>query len=140
MPLHDNAPDAERLIYDEGHGDIYEKVLDNMAYMILKQKQYGGKERKLFTLNRESLRNKLGQVVGRKVIKTGSYCTDHSYHSSYYGDDYDYDPPYLANEQTHVLYKVYLDYEQEGICPNINEDGGIWIEKVNLGKMLPTYV
>ncbi len=116
--------------------ETYYKILDMLSYMILKNNKYGGKERKLHTINRESLRNKFGRVIERKVVKTGTYRSGYSYND----EDYDYDPPYLENEKTHVLYKIELDYGQDDVCPNINEDGGVWIEKINLEKIdTPTH-
>ena len=83
-----------------------------------------------FNLSKESLRDKFGTVVSRKVVKTGKH---HSGGGGYtYDGDWDYEPACLENEKTHVLFKVSVFTDQEGVCPNINEDGGVWIEKGNL--------
>lgn len=115
--------------YDE----TYEKVLTVMAYDMVRKQGFGGKDRKLYIKQRESLRNKTAQVLQRKVVKTGKYHPGGGY-QDYYSGEYDYEPAYLENEKTHVLYKIYLDWGQD-ICPEINDSGGVWIEKTNVEKI-----
>jgi hypothetical protein len=112
----------------------HDKILDVLSYEVLKKKMFGGKERKLYTEHRESLREARGEVVDKKVVQSGTYKPGGSYVSGYYGDEYDYEPPYLAIAKAHVLCKVYVHWN-EGICPNVNNEGGIWIENVNLKKV-----
>ena len=113
---------------------IYEKLLDTMAYHLISKHGFGGKDRRLFVENKESLRNKSGQVIERKVVKTGTYHTGGGGYD--YWGEYDYEPSYLENEKSHVLYRifVYNSGYDESICPNINNEGGIWIENKNLEK------
>jgi hypothetical protein len=115
-----------------GKDKVYERILDLMAWKVLQREGFGGDERKLFRLGKESLRGKIGNGVDRKVVKTGKYFASWSGYDSYSGE-YDYEPGGLADEKTHVLFKVCVFTDQEGVCPNINtEDGGVWIEKENL--------
>jgi hypothetical protein len=114
----------------------FKKILDELAYLKLRNEGFGGQERQLFTLSRESLRDKIGNVVERKVVKTGKYFPASGGYDSYYGE-YDWEPGGLANEKTHVLFRVHIFTDQEGVCPNINNeggiaDGGVWFDKVNL--------
>lgn len=120
------------LKYDYFSEKSFEHILDELAYTKLRHEGFGGKERKLFTIKRESLRGKRGYVVDRKVVKTGEYYPPHSY-CSYDGYD-DYEPGGLKGEKTHVLIRVCIFTDQEDVCPSINgEDGrGIWFDRVNL--------
>ena len=109
---------------------VYDKVMDIMAYEILKQRHFGGKERRLFTERKESLKDATGYVIEKKVVQSGTYTAGGR---EYYGADYDYTPPYLSVDKVHVLCRVYVNW-QEGVCQLINADGGIWIEMKNLAK------
>ena len=111
----------------------YDKIVDIMAYEILKQKKFGGRERKLFTERKESLRNATGYVVEKKVVHSGIYTYGGGRYD--YDGDYDYTPPYLSIDKAHVLCKVYINW-QEGICQLINAEGGPWIEMKNLEKIV----
>lgn len=110
---------------------LYDKVMDLLAYEILKQKQFGGRERKVYSERKESLLNATGYVVEKKVVQSGTYKSGGGSYS--YDGDYDYTPPYLSVTKAHVLCRVYVDWK-EGICMNINDEGGVWIENVNLQK------
>ena len=68
---------------NEDNDEDYRKILDLMAYRILVQKKFGGKERKLFTIQKESLRNKTGIIMDRKCVKTGVYHTGRGNYCSY---------------------------------------------------------
>lgn len=126
-------PVALLTVPEDDYDEAYEKVLHTMAYEMVRQKGFGGRDRKLFTTMRESLRNKTAVVMERKVVKTGKY---HSGGGGYsYDGDWDYEPAYLEDEKTHVLYKIYLDYGQENVCENINMTD-IWIERTNVEKII----
>src|ERR1017187_1515484 len=49
------------------------KILDELSYVILKSKGFGGNERRLHTKVVEFLRDKECNVWGRRVVKTGKY-------------------------------------------------------------------
>jgi hypothetical protein len=112
---------------------VYDKVMDIMAYQILIKEKFGGRERKVYSERKESLLNATGYVTEKKVVQSGIYNSGGGYGGGY-GDEYDYTPPYLSIDKAHVLCRVYVDYG-EGICPNINNEGGIWIEMKNLIKI-----
>jgi hypothetical protein len=118
-------------VLSEETDDDYWKILTIMAYRILKQNKFGGKERTLHTETKESLRNKIGYVREKKVVKTGKYHPGGAEYS--YDGEYDYCPAYLQNEKSHVLCKVdFIDYTD--MCPLIIEQSGVWIENINLIK------
>lgn len=114
--------------------DTYDKILNELAHKILKDKGYGGNERKLYTTMKESLRDKVGCVHERIVVKTGTHVGGGGSYS--YNGDFDYEPPYLDNEKTHVLFKFIPNYNyRDGICQEINTFGA-WIEKKNFEKII----
>lgn len=113
--------------------DTYDKILDSFVFQILKDKNFGGRERILHITHRESLRDKAGWVSERKVVKTGTYKGGGGSYS--YDGDFDYEPPYLDNEETHVLFKFRPDYNYNDVCQDI-KFWGAWIEKKDLEKII----
>ena len=91
-------------------GTAHDKILDEMAYWILKEKGFGGSERKLHTVLKEKYRDKLAEVRFKRVVKTGTY--QYGSRGSYYEPD-DYSPPYLSNEKSHVLLNVEIFSDDE---------------------------
>lgn len=122
------------LPYNPKDNPIYEKVLDEIAYAVLKSKGFGGKERKIFTEQRDFLKGVKAFVVERRVVKTGTYHGASTY-QGYFDPWPEYEPAYLSNEKTHVLYRVNV---QPTDCPEIlhYEDIGFWIEKQNVERFL----
>ena len=119
---------------DSGYVDVsYEKILDELAFVILKREGFGGKQRKLFTETKESLRNALGYVNHTKIVRTGEYYPPTSY-QGYFDAFPEYEPGGLKNAKTHVLCKLSVFDGQPGVCAHINENGGVWIDRVNLAK------
>lgn len=111
----------------------YERILDELAYVILNREGFGGKNRQLFTEMKESLRNAQGYVNQKKIVKTGEYYPPTSYQG--YFDDYpEYEMGGLKREKTHVLCKLSVFDGQPGVCAHINENGGVWVDRVNLVK------
>ena len=103
----------------------YEKILDELSYVILKSKSFGGNERKLYTEIREDLRGKEYRVCKRKVVKTGIHQSCKECYDDYLGGP-EYEPPLLVNEKTHVLFSI-------GFNETFTDD--IWIENKNLEKI-----
>jgi hypothetical protein len=66
----------------------YERVMDVMAGVLLKKAGWGGKDRKLFTERDERYLGATGKVFDKRVVKTGTYTSGHTYSSYYNGDDY----------------------------------------------------
>lgn len=80
---------------------LYGDLLDAVGSYWLRQKKYGGKERKIFTERDERILHTTWRVLSKRVVKTGTY--NHGGYSGGYDGEPDYDPPYLENEKTHVL-------------------------------------
>lgn len=80
---------------------LYGDLLNVMASRWLRVKNYGGKERKVYTERDESLLQTQWRVLSKRTVKTGIY--NRGGYSGRYDAEPDYDPPYLENEQTHVL-------------------------------------
>lgn len=120
------------LPYDPKSNPLYEKMLDEIAYEILKSNYFGGNERKLFTERRDYLKGVKAFVSERKVVKTGIYHAGQTY-QGYFEPWPEYEPAYLSNEQTHVLYRVNVQPKE---CPKIIqcEESGFWIEKKNVER------
>lgn len=81
------------------------QVFHGLAYGILKAKGHGGNNRQLYTQEFPELSNGTARIKSRKVVKTGTRVAPSGGYCSYTGE-YDYDPGYLANEKTHVLYEI----------------------------------
>lgn len=80
---------------------LYGDLLNAMASRYLRVMEYGGKERKIYTETDERILATDWRVLGKRVVKTGTY-NKGGYSGGYDGEP-DYDPPYLENERTHVL-------------------------------------
>lgn len=112
-------------------GDAYDKILYEMARIVLRQLEWGGVERKIYTTFRPDLINVTCQVVSKRVVKTGVHESGGGWTSSYWGE-VDYEPPCLMNEQSHVILEIYTD----GCNGNIPFGNKIEIERCNVIKIL----
>lgn len=101
---------------------VNDEILEVVASRILRQRGWGGNERKLHIKILPS--HCIGQVCrvfSKKTVKTGKY-----HHGScgydYYTGEWDSTPAYLENEKTHVLYQidVLVDSSLDG-CINSHE-------------------
>lgn len=104
---------------------IREKIVDELAYGLLHKHRYGGRVRQIHTEVKEKWKDKPARVIGKRVVKTGEYIPGHGGYD-YYNGGYDYDPPYLANEKTHVLLKLDIFSDDEmwaisGLYENLME-------------------
>lgn len=80
---------------------LYADVINALGSYHLRTVRFGGRERSIHTQTAEELRNTSDwNVISKRRVKTGTYCVG-GRSSDDWGDDYD--PPYLSNEQTHVL-------------------------------------
>lgn len=102
----------------------FSDILDIMAGNILREKKWGGRERKIYTKRQEELIGKEVVVWDKKVVKTGKYVPSWGGYDYYYGG-YEYDPAYLSDEKTNVIYKIShpLDVDL------VHTLEGLWIEK-----------
>lgn len=80
---------------------LYGDLINALAGHWLRQKGYGGKERKIYTERDERILHSTWRVLSKRTVKTGIY--NHGGYSGGYDGEPDYDPPYLENEKTHVL-------------------------------------
>lgn len=106
----------------EGKGyfdNAFEKILDEMAYWVMKTQGFGGRERTIHTELREDCRGKLAKIISKRVVKTGEYFPSISYYDDYNGGT-EYEPGGLRKEKTHVLLNL-----------DIFSDDGMW-------AMIPT--
>jgi len=112
------------------------KILNEMARIMLRSRGFGGDERSLHTEEKPEVKGKRCRILGRKVVKTGIHTAGHTYHS--YDGDTDYDPPYLADEKTHLLFFV-DEITRQSIFSKVYawkvESGIGWIEAINLKKV-----
>lgn len=111
---------------------LMQKLLDELAYAILKDRFFGGRERTLHTEIREDIRGCTGQVRDRKVVKTGHYVPGSGGYDYYYGG-YDYDPPMLRNEETHTIHLIQVDFHDNIL--RSYKDSELWIPKRCLQKL-----
>ena len=82
----------------------YEKIVRKLAYIRMRNKEFGGNERRIFTERRESLKDAEAEVIKIKIVKTGDYVKA----TGGYGE---YEPPYLENQKTHKI--LYLDVRKQ---------------------------
>lgn len=94
-------PDDPLLNSPEYDPRLYGDLVNAMAGYWLRQKGYGGKERKVYTERDERITQTTWRVLSKRVVKTGIY--NHGGYSGGWEGEPDYDPPYLENEQTHIL-------------------------------------
>lgn len=115
-------------IFHKPDEDIFDRIVDAIAYGILRKKGYGGNARQIYTKYQEIYKNKEFVVTGRRVVNTGTYVHGGFEH------DYDgcpeYTPAYLSHQKSHIIYKLEpltLDFSYD---PTFIE-----IEKIHLQKI-----
>lgn len=109
----------------EGKGyfdNAFEKILDEMAYWVMKTQGFGGRERTIHTELREDCRGKLAKIISKRVVKTGEYFPSTSYYD--YNGETEYEPGGLRKEKTHVLLNL-----------DIFSDDGMWAMISSTDKM-----
>ena len=102
LTLRDNNPD--RTFQSGGQkSKEYYKILEALAYIRLKFKNFGGRERTLHAQVIEEFKNREAVVTNIKVVKTGTY---HPASHNWGSLEVDYEPAYLTNAKTHKLLEV----------------------------------
>lgn len=86
----------------------YSRLETALARLILKTKKFGGPDRSVHTQYMIEYLGKLGTVRAKRYVKTGIYQNGTSY-QGYYDDYPEYEPPYLKNEKTVVIYQIEID-------------------------------
>lgn len=105
----------------------YEDILNRLAYYVLRNKQFGGKERTLHTELVEEYRDKPAKVISKRRVKTGIYCTASGGYDYDYGG-YEYVPPYLEEEKTHIILslEIYTDDNMWDLMKTPNEKNSMF--------------
>lgn len=86
----------------------YSRLETALARLILKTKKFGGPERKVHTKYVAEYAGKEATVRSKRYVKTGTYQSGSSF-QGYYDDYPEYEPPYLKNEKTVVIYELDID-------------------------------
>jgi hypothetical protein len=81
---------------------VNRKIIDVLAYEMIKFKGFGGTERTIHTEYKPELRGKLFKVMGTKMHMTGRYVPPYSNYDSWTGE-YDYEPGYLEGQKSHRI-------------------------------------
>lgn len=82
---------------------LHNGVVSALASWWLRERRFGGRERKIYTQRDDGLAGTQGwQVLSKRVVKTGTYNAGGMISG---GWDYepDYEPPHLGHETSHVL-------------------------------------
>ena len=111
----------------------YKKICNALAVMYLENEGYGGEERSIYTKEEPTKQGKQFSVVGKKVVKTGTYYPPWSQQS--YEGEWDGGPGGLDNCKTHVILEL-NDWSVVSLkfSHNIYEDG-LWIERNNVRRV-----
>lgn len=110
------------------------RLLYAIADSILKEKGWGGRERKIHTTVSDFYKDRVYTVCKKKVVKTGTYNHGSSWYD-YWTGEYEYEPAYLSNEKTHVLYGVY-GYATQGGQHIWSNDDLTYFEKRCVQKVI----
>lgn len=90
-------------------GRLYNDLVHALASYHLRAVGFGGRQRSVHAEPQEELRDTTGWIVIKKrCVKTGTW------NPGYQSYDGDHDPPYLANERTHVLLSLEATREVKG--------------------------
>jgi len=103
----DIKPKLEIRVTDPTNNRIYQAIVKELAYIRMREKKFGGSERRIFTLRNEAFKNARAEVFGVKIVKTGDYVKGSRGYDPYSGE-YDYEPSYLGNEKTHKILQLYI--------------------------------
>ena len=92
----------------------YNKIISALAYEHLQSKQFGGKEKKIYSEYRQDLLGITAKVKDIFIRKTGIYFASSGGYDSWTGE-YDYEPGGLDKEKTHKILE--LDYWSNEAVP-----------------------
>jgi hypothetical protein len=92
-------------LYKDVINPEYDKLEHVFSTIVLKSMGFGGDERNVHTETKPEYKDKIGTVISKRYVKVGTYNRATSYQG--YFDDYpEYEPAYLSNEKTIVIYNV----------------------------------
>jgi len=109
----------------------YNKIVKALAFEILGNKGFGGKEKKIYSEIRQDLLGITSTVKNIFIRKTGTYFPSSGGYDSWTGE-YDYDPGGLDKEKTHKILE--LDYWINEVVA-IGSNYYIQIEACNVEKI-----
>jgi hypothetical protein len=72
---------------------------------IVDRENWGGPQRKIYELDYPHVANAVVKIIGRRCVQTGSYVRGSTSYDHYSGEC-EWDPPYLADAKTHVVYEI----------------------------------
>lgn len=107
--------------YDNG----LNKICDEISYLRLAKAGFGGNSREIHTTQDFNLLNIVGKVMSKRIVKTGVY--DYGF-IDYSGDS---NPPYLKNEESHVILTLDIHNSYSSLIPYIMVE----IEEKNVEKI-----
>ena len=111
----------------------YKKIIKALAYEHMQQKEFGGREKKIYTKVRQELLGITSTVRNISIKKTGIYFAPSGGYDSYSGE-YDFEPGGLDKEKTHKILE--LDYWLSNGVMSLNwEADYIKIESCNVEKI-----
>jgi len=90
----------------------YWKVIDAITSELLRKHKWGGDERKIYTECYPRLYDKIGTVVGKKIVRTGIYIPETPRDN---WGEWDYEPPHLGGIKTHIILAIRVDLLSAGI-------------------------
>jgi len=85
----------------------YKEIMRGVAYAYLKQKGFGGRERRIITADKPHLKGAILEVVDSFIVKTGNYYSG-GWSSGTWDSQPEYEPPELGNEKTHKILCVMI--------------------------------
>jgi len=114
------------------------EILKMFAYPRLVAKQFGGNQRTIHTEYHEELKDRVTTVYNINFVKTG--IRQPSWRSGNMYDGYEYEPPYLENQETHKILELAIPVDfKTKVFTSITVDGeqvdSIFIEDGNVEKM-----
>lgn len=107
------------------------KVCREVAYARLRVNGFGGTTRSIHSKRQDDLSGKEFVVADISFCKTGKYVAPSGGSSGPCGDEYEYDPGFLANEKTHKI----LSLSARSLCDGIGT--GLRIDALNVEKVMP---
>jgi hypothetical protein len=92
-------------LYKDVINPEYDKLEHVFSTIVLKSMGFGGDERNVHTETKPEYKDKIGTVISKRYVKVGTYNSATNYQG--YFDDYpEYEPAYLKNEKTVIIYNV----------------------------------
>ena len=103
----------DSIICNSKYDKCSEDIIRALASEYIKNKNFGGKERRIHTIYDDSYMGKFAVVDDIKVRITGDYHKGYGGYS--YDGEYDYCPPYLGNQKSHRILIL------NNICDTVEE-------------------